>query len=82
MLDILRAMLMSDVWHDCVILRELHTPCAHRPRTVQSFDICVFMGTVFSPLPSSKAPGYGMVGCVGMLVTKSYLFLPIPVHCS
>ena len=28
--------------------------CTHRARTLQSLDICVFMGTVFSPLPSSK----------------------------
>ena len=49
---------------------------------MQSFHICVFMGTVFSPLPSSKAPGYGTVGCVGVLVTEYYLSLPILVRCS
>jgi len=34
-----------------VVWRELHAPYVHRA----SFDICVFMGTVSSPLPSSKA---------------------------
>ena len=62
--------------------RELHAPCAHRARTLQSFDICVFMGTVFPPLPGSTAPGSGMVDCVGVLVTKSFLCLPIIVRCS
>jgi hypothetical protein len=54
--------------------------CEGVARTVQSFDVCVFMGTV--SLPSSMAPGYGTVGCVGVLVTKSYLCLSILVRCS
>jgi len=53
--------------------------CEGVARTVQSFDVCVFMGTV--SLPSSMAPGYGTVGCVGVLVTKSYLCLSILVRC-
>ena len=39
--------------HVCSCIRG---SCTHRARTasVQSFDICVFIGTAFSPLPSSK----------------------------
>ena len=56
-------------------MRELRAPCTHRAK----FRYMRFFG---HPLPSSKAAGYGTVGFVGVLVTKSYLCLPILVRCS
>ena len=44
------------------------------------FGYMRFHGHCF--FPSSKAPGYGTVGCVGVLATKSYLCVPIIGCCS
>ena len=59
-------------------MRELHAPCARCAK----FRYMCFHGHCFPPLPSSKAPGYGTVGCVGVLVTKSYPCPPMLVRCS
>ena len=65
---------------DKLARRELHAPRAHHTK----FRYMRFHGhpPPPPPLPSSKAPGHGTVGCVGVLVPKSYSCLPIVVRCS